>query len=55
MYVNIAADDVIGVVEEFMVANAGDSATESIILAMGGEILGISSDALLEKLNLPEN
>ena len=44
----IFPDDVMGIIKNFLDCNAGDEATENIILAIGAEILDISVDTLLE-------
>ena len=44
----IDAFDVIDTIKRFMAMNEGDEATEDIILAIGSEILGVSTDALYE-------
>lgn len=46
----ILPEDVIGVIKEFADLNAGDEATCAIIYAIGAQILGISTDTLIEKL-----
>ena len=46
----IAPEDVLGVIKEFYLLNEADEATTAIILAIGAEILGVSSDTVLEKI-----
>lgn len=44
----IVAEDVIGVIKNFLFYNEGDEATEMLVLAIGATILGVSVDRLLE-------
>ena len=44
----IAPEDVIEVVKSFLSCNDGDEATESLILAIGAELLDVSVDTLYE-------
>lgn len=46
----ITATDVLGVIKEFYLLNEADEATTAIILAIGAEILGVSSDTILEEI-----
>lgn len=48
---NITSSDVIGVINQFYRLNDADEATTAIILAIGAEILGISSDTMLEQIS----
>ena len=43
-------EDVDNVIQSFMMANKGDEATEALILAIGAELLDISSDAMYERV-----
>lgn len=46
----ITKEDVIAVIKSFIDVNDGDEATAAIILGIGGELLDISSDKMLEAL-----
>lgn len=43
-------DDVIPVIKEFFLANSGDEDTQSLILAIGADILDVSDDTMLEMI-----
>ena len=47
----VSSQDVIGTLRQFMASNGGDEATESLILAIGAELLGISDDMMSELLS----
>lgn len=47
----VHADDVISVIKEFVNCNAGDDATVNILLAVGSELLNVSTDKMLELLD----
>ena len=51
----IFPDDVMGVIKSFFDCNAGDEATECLILAIGAELLDISTDTMLEYIKDKEN
>ena len=44
----IMPEDVIEVVKSFLSCNEGDEATESLILAIGAELLDVSVDTMCE-------
>lgn len=44
----VSSEDIIEVIKNFLSYNEGDEATEDLILAIGAEMLGVSSDKLLE-------
>lgn len=48
----IFPEDVDNVIQSFMLVNEGDESTKALILAVGAEILGISVDAMLERIDL---
>lgn len=48
----IFPEDVDNVIQSFLMANKGDEATEDLILAIGAELLDISIDTMLERVNL---
>lgn len=43
-------EDVDNVIQSFILTNNGDEATEDLILAIGAELLDISSDAMAERI-----
>lgn len=45
------AEDVDNVIKSFIIVNDGDDATESLILAIGAELLDISVDTMAERIN----
>lgn len=45
-------EDVDNVIQSFLMANKGDEATEDLILAIGAELLDISTDTMLERVSL---
>ena len=47
----IFPEDVDNVIQSFMLVNNGDEATEALILAIGAELLDISSDTMLERIS----
>lgn len=50
----IFPEDVDNVIQSFMLVNRGDEATESLILAIGAELLDISSDTMAERVCMNE-
>lgn len=44
----VTSEDIIEVIKNFLSYNEGDEITEDLILAIGAEILGVSSDKLFE-------
>lgn len=50
----IEPKDIIAVIQSFLDCNAGDEATEDIIINIGCEILDISQDEMLEKLGIKD-
>ena len=46
----ILPEDVDNVIQSFILVNNGDEATESLILAIGAELLDISSDTMAERI-----
>lgn len=44
----VASEDIIEVIKNFLSYNEGDEITECLILAIGAEMLGVSSDKLME-------
>ena len=46
----IVPEDVIVVIKSFLDCNDGDEATESLILAIGAELLDVSVDTLVEMI-----
>ena len=46
----IFPEDVDNVIQSFMLVNNGDEATEALILAIGAELLDISSDTMVERI-----
>ena len=55
MFQTIDAFDVIDVIKRFIALNEGDEATEDIILAIGANLLGVSTDALYEAVKENNN
>lgn len=47
----ITPDDVIGTVKSFVDCNSSDDSTINIVLAIGAELLDVSSDTILEIIN----
>ena len=47
----IFPEDVDAVIKSFMLVNEGDEATETLILAIGAELLDISSDTMIERIS----
>jgi hypothetical protein len=47
----IFPEDVDNVIQSFILTNNGDEATEDLILAIGAELLNISSDTMAERIN----
>ena len=45
-------EDVDAVIQSFMMCNNGDEATECLILAIGAELLDISSDEMYERIKM---
>lgn len=43
----IMPEDVIEVIKSFLACNDGDEATEDLILAIGAELLDVSTDTIL--------
>ena len=43
--------EVLCVLKHFMAANAGDEATETLIISIGAEILDVSQDCMMELLH----
>lgn len=41
-------EDVINVVQSFLMCNAGDEASENLILSIGGNLLDVSPDTMYE-------
>lgn len=48
MYKYVDSEKVIEVIKEFLSYNEGDEATEDLIIAIGAQILNMSSDRFLE-------
>lgn len=48
----IYPEDVIAVILSFLDVNKGDEATESLILAIGSELLDVSQDMMIEILEV---
>jgi hypothetical protein len=48
----IFPEDVDNVIQSFLMVNKGDEATEDLILAIGAELLDISVDTMLERVDL---
>ena len=48
----IFPEDVDNVIQSFVLANEGDEATEALILAIGAELLDISSDIMYERIKV---
>ena len=48
----IFPEDVDNVIQSFVLANDGDEATESLVLAIGAELLDISSDTMYERIKV---
>ena len=46
----IFPEDVDNVIQSFLMVNEGDEATEALILAIGAELLDISSDEMAERV-----
>lgn len=46
----IFPEDVDNVIQSFMLMNDGDEATNNLILAIGAELLDISSDTMLGRI-----
>lgn len=46
----IFPEDVDNVIQSFMLANNGDEATEALILAIGAELLDISTDTMYQRI-----
>lgn len=44
--------DVVNTVQQFLLCNVGDMATEEIILCMGADLLDISPDEMREMSNM---
>lgn len=44
----IFPEDVANVIQSFYILNAGDEATENLILAIGAELLDVSEDTMIE-------
>ena len=44
-------EDVDNVIQSFILVNNGDEATENLILAIGAELLDISVDTMMERIN----
>ena len=51
MIYTLDAFDVISIIKSFFDANRGDESTENIILAIGAELLNISTDAMYEAID----
>lgn len=51
----IFPEDVVRVVESFLMCNEGDEATESLILAIGAELLDVSPDTMYEMYERSES
>lgn len=47
----IFPEDVDNVIQSFILINNGDEAMENLILAMGAELLDISVDTMVERIN----
>lgn len=47
----IEKEDIIAVIKSFMDINAGDEASEELILAIGAELLDVSSDTMNEMVS----
>jgi hypothetical protein len=47
----IEPEDVIAVIKSFYDINKGDEATTNLILAIGAELLDISSNTMMEKIS----
>lgn len=50
----IKTKNVVAVIQAFLGCNAGDEATEALIINIGCEILGISQDEMLEILDVKD-
>lgn len=50
MNMTIFPEDVTNVVQSFCMSNAGDEATQALILSIGAELLDISQDKMLEMI-----
>ena len=46
----IFPEDVDNVIQSFMMVNNGDEATEALILAIGAELLDISTDEMYDRI-----
>ena len=44
-------EDVDNVIQSFILVNNGDEATEDLILAIGAQLLDISIDTMIERIN----
>ena len=51
MIYTLDAFDVISTIKSFFDANRGDKSIENIILAIGAELLNISTDAMYEAID----
>ena len=51
----IYPEDVVAVIQSFMTCNAGDEATEEILLAVGAELLDVSTDTMNEMVQKGAN
>ena len=51
----IYPEDVVAVIQSFLACNAGDEATEEILLAVGAELLDVSTDTMNEMVQKGAN
>ena len=51
----IFPEDVDNVIQSFILVNNGDEATENLILSIGAELLDISVDTMMERINFSFN
>ena len=49
----IESSEVTAVIQSFLAINEGDESAKDLILAIGAELLDVSSDTMLEMVNLP--
>lgn len=47
----VVKDDIIGVLKDFLKFNDGDECTQDLLISFAAEILGVSSDSLVDYIN----
>lgn len=47
-------EDVVNVIQSFLLINQGDTATQDLIIAIGAQLLDVSEDTMIEMCNLTE-